>query len=153
MTLPSDRDLADADFIPSNEPDATETLRRQIRMLLHQGSTPSEITAALVQQGVDSEYAAEMVKSVLTTGRYAVVETEQWFIGGLPVAPATPTGLVVRRGVTPRQRRLEREASGQVSEPNPDLAFEERRRWRGNWPGIDPGNGAVFCPSPVRSCW
>jgi hypothetical protein len=119
--MPGDHKLTDNAFIPHNEPDPIEDLRRDIRQYLHQGRMPAEIVDALVQRGLEPAYAAEMVHSVRTTGRRLEARTEQWFINGVPIGPSVSEARVI---LTPRQQRLERAARGEASEPNTDLALE-----------------------------
>lgn len=123
MTTGGD-DLTDADFVPRDEPDPIETLRRNIRIGLHQGSAPKQIIDGLIGQGMEPGYAAEMVRSVLQTGRRVEVTTHEWLINGVAVTKSVEK----REVLTDRQRRLEQEAAkaatAALDEPNPDLAFD-----------------------------
>jgi hypothetical protein len=125
MGSPGDDELTDEDFIPRNEPDPIEELRRYIRQRLGQGATQREVEDELSAQGLDPVYASEMVSSVRTTGQYDELEVgTAIFLNGLPAGFFKNPVFERKLRLARRQRRLQREAQGETNEPNPELCFD-----------------------------
>jgi hypothetical protein len=119
---------ADSGFVAPDQAPPVEDLREWVRLRLAQAASAEEVAAQLVQQGVDSKFATELVHSVISVGgaREVVLGESVAFDGNSPIFYANLAGEKLLR-LQERRARRDREAREKAGEspPNPDFRFDE----------------------------